>query len=111
MTATQTLPIDFRRRPVARLPRPESVGLPLDERGHLSLTRDHPMYRVLRAMSTDAQRPTTRAGLVATLQPWRIQAAYVDTMLGRLVKGGVIERVSQGQYVRIWHELPDGVTS
>jgi hypothetical protein len=111
MTATDLPVIDFRRRPVSRTPRVEAVGLPLDARGHLSLTRDSALYRLLRGMSMDPSRPTTRAGLVTTLQPWRIQAAYVDTMLGRLLKGGVIERVAPGQYVRLWNELPDGVTS
>ncbi|MFN9086712.1 MAG: hypothetical protein ACK5W7_04205 [Gemmatimonadaceae bacterium] len=86
------------------------LGLPLDERGNLTVRRDSIYARVLRGLSTDPHRPTSRAGILASLRPWGWAAAAVDTALQRLVKGGVVARVSPGHYVRIWNELPDGVT-
>lgn len=101
---------DFRSVDRLRSVRPDSPGLPLDPSGNLTVDRDSLYFRLLRAMSTDPERPSTRAGLVAAMRPWRFSSAHVDVCLGRLVRHGVVERLGQGRYVRIWNELPDGVT-
>ncbi len=103
-------PIDFRTVNRPRPVRPDSNGLRLTPSGNLTVSRDSLWARLLFAISTDPERPTSRAGILAALGCHGSTSGPVDDYLTRLVRGGVVERVGQGQYVRIWHALPDGVT-